>query len=129
MKVIIYTIDGFQNFVVVTPAPQCEIPIEMIAKKDVPRDVGFWIRETYINEQKEIAVNYPKEGDAPDGYGSDFGEGSKYDAIGWTDQNLPLVTNLDDNNEGHFIIDQNDNKIPVEVEIEQENIVGYKVAS
>lgn len=126
MKVIIYTTDGFQNFAVVTPAPQCELPIEMIAKKDVPHGVAFWIRETYVNEQNEIAFEYPKEGDAPDGYGSDFGVGSDYDAVGWTEQNLPLITIQDDDAVGHFILDQNDKKIPVEVEVEHDNIVGYK---
>jgi hypothetical protein len=68
MKRIIYTNDD-GGLSILTPAPECELPIEEVARKDVPAGVPYQIVDiTDIPTDREFRNAW--EADIiPDGYG------------------------------------------------------------
>jgi hypothetical protein len=69
MKLIIYTNEN-GGLTVLTPAPECELPIEEIARKDVPVGVPYQIvDEADIPTGREFRNAWEANITNPDGYG------------------------------------------------------------
>ena len=101
MKVIVYTRpDG--GLSIVTPASECGLSLDHIAKKDVPPNVDYWVvpqsdipSDRSGRDAWEIDINT-----APNGFGLDFGVGSEWDVLKISDNHTyfyVLRTNRDGN--------------------------------
>lgn len=77
---------------VIIPALDCELPLEQIALKDVPRGVPYKIIDVAdMPSDKTFREAWEVDIDDPDGHGADYGEGSCNRVIGWTKDNLPFI--------------------------------------
>ncbi|MFN8993304.1 MAG: hypothetical protein ACK5X3_06530 [Pseudomonadota bacterium] len=69
MQAIIYP-NGQGGIAVIIPAPDCGIPLEEIARKDVPAGVAFRIIPTSaIPQDRTYRDAWTADFSAPDGYG------------------------------------------------------------
>jgi hypothetical protein len=69
MQVIIYPQEN-NSIALVVPAPQCPIPVQEIARKDVPQGVPFLIVDSSELPQEEEYFNaFEADFSNPDGHG------------------------------------------------------------
>jgi len=69
MQVIIYPQEN-NSIALVVPAPQCSIPIQEIARKDVPQGVPFLIVDSSeLPQESEYFNAFEADFSNPDGYG------------------------------------------------------------
>jgi len=72
--------------------PTGEIPIEIVAKKDVPTDVPYLIvSEDAIPSDRTFRDAWESDFSNPDGYGSDYGIGSTKAVIAYEEDNTPVL--------------------------------------
>lgn len=90
-QVIIYPNDeGWLS--VVVPTVECGLPIEEIAKKDVPAGKPYHIIDAELLPQDPTFFNaWEADFSNPDGVGADYGIGSQNDVIGWDENNKPIL--------------------------------------
>jgi hypothetical protein len=70
-KLIVYPNAESNNLAVVTPAPNCELPIEEIARKDVPSGLPYKIfnYDDFPWNNNEFMDAWEADFSNPDGYG------------------------------------------------------------
>jgi hypothetical protein len=92
-QVIIYPNDeGWLS--VIFPAVECGLPIEEIAKKDVPTGKPYRIIDSTLLPQDSTFFNaWEADFSNSDGIGADYGIGSTNDVIGWDENNKPILRN------------------------------------
>lgn len=90
-QVIIYPNDeGWLS--VVIPAMECGLPLEEIAKKDVPAGKPYHIIDAALLPQDPMFFNaWEADFSNPDGIGADYGAGSNRDVIAWDEDNKPII--------------------------------------
>ena len=88
MKVIVYQIDG--NVVILYPSNF--LPLEEIARKDVPTGIPFKILDLSDLPQNDVFREaWVLEISVPDGYGANYGNGSDFQVVGYTSNLEPIV--------------------------------------
>jgi len=94
-KRIIYpTADGIA---VIVPAPDCGIPLEQIAAKDVPHGVPYKIVDAAdIPEDRTFRAAWEADFAEPDGHGADYGAGSAKQVVAWTEDGEPVLEGADE---------------------------------
>jgi hypothetical protein len=90
-QVIIYPNDeGWIS--VVMPMPDCGLPIEEIAKKDVPPGKPYHIIDASLLPQDDMFFHaWEADFSNPDGIGADYGTGSNNDVIAWDEDKKPII--------------------------------------
>lgn len=90
-QVIIYPNDeGWLS--VIMPMDNCGLPIEEIAKKDVPAGKPYHIIDASLLPQDSMFFNaWEADFTNPDGIGADYGAGSSNDVIAWDENNKPII--------------------------------------
>lgn len=92
-QVIIYPNDE-GALSVVFPAAECGLPIEEIAKKDVPTGKPYRIIDSAILPQDNMFFNaWEADFSNSDGVGADYGVGSDREVIGWDEHSKPIIRN------------------------------------
>ena len=81
-QVVIYPNDS-GGVAVITPAPECGLPVMQIALKDVPPGKPFLIISGSSIPQTTLFFQaFEADFSNPDGYGADYGTGSTKDVVG-----------------------------------------------
>lgn len=90
-KIIIYQKDE-GNIALIHPVLNCGLSIDSIAKKDVPTGKPYLIIDS-MNVPNDYTFFDAFEADfsSPDGYGADYGVGSKNVVIGWLQNGEPIT--------------------------------------
>jgi hypothetical protein len=90
-QVIIYPNDE-GSLAVVYPAAECGLPIEEIAKKDVPAGKPYRIIDAALLPQDGTFFDaWEADFSNPDGIGADYGIGSDNVVIAWDENNKPII--------------------------------------
>lgn len=77
---------------IIIPAPDCGLPIEEIAAKDVPTGKPYKIITVDdIPTDRTFRAAWEADLSNPDGIGADYGIGSTNDVIGWDENNKPII--------------------------------------
>ncbi len=98
MKRIIYTTpDGGVAILI----PSYELPIEEVARKDVPSGMPYKIIDTAdVPSDRTFRGAWESDMTDVDGYGADYGEGSKYAVIGYDENGAPILAESKISEEG-----------------------------
>lgn len=90
-QLIIYPTEN-GGVAVLVPAPDCGLPIEAIALKDVPHGVPYKIiSRADMPTDQTFRDAWEYDAPVPDGQGADYGVGSTKDVIGWTEDKQPIL--------------------------------------
>ncbi len=94
MKRIVYK-NNEGGFSIIIPFLGCGLSIEEIAKKDVPSGVPYKIIDTDdIPQDRTFRDAWEADMSDPHGVGADYGAGSDFDVIGWSDNGDPILSGV-----------------------------------
>lgn len=91
---------------IVNPAPDCELPIQAIARKDVPAGSPYKIvPTTFFDNQVDIArENWTADFSSPDGYGAEYGAGTNLEVLEYfSNEDEILMCNLKNSENGETL--------------------------
>ena len=81
--------------------PAGELPLEEVARKDVPAGVPYKIIDTAdVPSDRTFRAAWEADMTDVDGYGADYGEGSKYAVTGYDESGAPILAERKFNEDG-----------------------------
>jgi hypothetical protein len=85
MAIIIYDNKADNCVGILKPMADCPLPIEAIARKDVPAGAAYRIvpDDFFAKQEDKPREDWAADFSKPDGHGADYGAGSDFDVIGY----------------------------------------------